>query len=118
MSPEHALRPSPPVAGWSPASTGAFPVSILQITPSPSRPSARSVISAVSGCCRYRSLRGACKDLSSSAFICSFVRAAAVGLDRRYATHETHLLHGSVPEDEGTCEIGSKRKQRNVPCSV
>jgi len=49
MSPEHALSPLPPVAGCNPAVTSALPVWTLQVTPSPRRPSAFSVISAASG---------------------------------------------------------------------
>ena len=44
--------PSPPVAGCSPASTSALPVSTLQVTlSSPSLPRALSVITACSGLC-------------------------------------------------------------------
>src|SRR5262249_20169786 len=43
MSAEHALRPLPPVAGWSPASTRAFPVSILHVMFGLTRPLAVSV---------------------------------------------------------------------------
>src|SRR5438445_10593088 len=66
ISAEHALCPSPPVAGWSPASTRAFPVSILQVIFSPTRPSALRVTNAVSGRSRYCALSGACNFLSSS----------------------------------------------------
>ena len=38
MSPEQRLRPSPPVAGWSPASASARPVCTEHVTPSPSVP--------------------------------------------------------------------------------
>ena len=49
MSPEQACVPGPPVAGCSPASTSALPVSKRQVTPSPIRPSAFSVTTAASG---------------------------------------------------------------------
>src|SRR5205823_6968215 len=68
MSPEHTLNPFPPVAGWRPASTSAFPVATLQVTPSPIFPSARRVIIADFGSLRYRSLIGACNDFNSAAF--------------------------------------------------
>src|ERR1700737_4240899 len=67
ISPEHALRPLPPVAGCNPASTSALPVSPLQVTFPPNRPLARSVTSAVSGFSRYCSLSGACNDFNSVA---------------------------------------------------
>ena len=55
MSPEQAESPLPPVAGWSPASTRALPVSTRQVIPSPSDPLAFSVITAefrpVAICC-------------------------------------------------------------------
>ena len=41
--------PLPPVAGCSPASTNAFPVSTRQAMPSPRVPCARSLISAAPG---------------------------------------------------------------------
>jgi hypothetical protein len=47
MSPEHAVEPSPPVAGCSPAGTPALPLSSAQVIVSwKTRPLARSVISA------------------------------------------------------------------------
>jgi len=68
MSPEQSDSPSPPVAGCSPASAMARPVSTLQVmVSSPSRPAARSVITALPGSSRYRDFSGACVALSSSA---------------------------------------------------
>ena len=52
MSPEQTLCPLPPVAGCKPATTTALPVSILQLTPLPRRPCARSVKRAASGTAR------------------------------------------------------------------
>src|SRR6185437_1144961 len=53
MSPEQSAMPSPPVAGWSPASAIARPVSTLQVMLSaPSAPSALRVITAFSGTSR------------------------------------------------------------------
>ena len=50
MSPEQACSPLPPVAGCSPASTSARPVSTRQARFSwPISPLARSVITALSG---------------------------------------------------------------------
>src|SRR5829696_10354153 len=60
MSPEHSSAPEPPVAGWSPATASARPVSTLQaMCWSSSVPCALRVITAASGCERYRSLSGA-----------------------------------------------------------
>jgi hypothetical protein len=75
MSAEHALWPSPPVAGCSPASTRAFPVSILHVMLSPTCPSVRRVTNAVLGCSRYCAFKGACNDLSSSAVIVKISRS-------------------------------------------
>src|SRR5918996_4248876 len=47
----------------------AFPVSILHVTFSPTRPSAWRVTNAVSGRSRYCVFSGACNDLNSSALI-------------------------------------------------
>src|SRR5215203_4160906 len=60
MSPEHSSAPEPPVAGCSPATASARPVSTLQaMCWSSSVPCALRVITAASGCERYRSLSGA-----------------------------------------------------------
>src|SRR5688572_33357664 len=69
ISPEHADNPSPPVAGCNPASTIALPVSILQVTPSPSFDFAFSVIRAASGSDLYLFFRGSCNAFSSFEFI-------------------------------------------------
>src|SRR5688572_20427043 len=66
MSPEHALRPLPPLAGCSPAAMSALPVCTLHVMPSPSVPSALSVITAASGVSRYFVFSGACSSLSCS----------------------------------------------------
>ena len=52
MSPEHSSEPSPPVAGCSPATASARPVSTEHETPSSSWPRARSVTTAFSGSSR------------------------------------------------------------------
>ena len=52
MSPEHSSEPSPPVAGCSPATASARPVSTEQEMPSSSWPRARSVTTACSGSSR------------------------------------------------------------------
>src|SRR5690606_39919082 len=67
--PEHTCDPSPPVAGWRPASTSARPVSTLQAMPAPSSPSARSATTASSGCSWYLFYSGDCRALSSSGLI-------------------------------------------------
>ena len=54
MSPEQAERPSPPVAGWRPATTGPRPVSSLQVTAS-----AFKVNEAEAPSSRYLALIGA-----------------------------------------------------------
>src|SRR5438309_5359721 len=69
MSPEHAERPLPPVAGCNPAAVSALPVWTRQVMPSPSVPSAFSVITAASGVSRYFAFSGACSSLSSSVFM-------------------------------------------------
>ena len=48
-----AKAPVPPVAGWSPASTSALPVWILQVIPCPIFPSALRVMMAASGSVLY-----------------------------------------------------------------
>jgi hypothetical protein len=52
MSPEQSWEPSPPVAGWSPASAIARPVSTEHAIPSSSEPRALSVTTAASGSSR------------------------------------------------------------------
>jgi hypothetical protein len=47
MSPEHSSVPSPPVAGWRPASAIARPVSTEQLMPSPRLPFALRVMVAL-----------------------------------------------------------------------
>jgi hypothetical protein len=49
MSPEQSWLPSPPLAGWSPASAMARPVFTEHAMPSPSEPLADSVTTAASG---------------------------------------------------------------------
>src|SRR4051794_17769899 len=66
MSPEQAERPSPPVAGGRPATTGARPVSTRQGIPSPSLPSALRVNAAEASSSRYLALIGAWRDRSVS----------------------------------------------------
>jgi hypothetical protein len=57
MSPEHSSAPEPPVAGCSPATASARPVSTLQaIFVSSSVPCALSVITAAFGSLLYLSL--------------------------------------------------------------
>ena len=52
MSPEHSWEPSPPLAGWRPASASARPVSTEQQMPSPRLPLAFRVTTAASGSSR------------------------------------------------------------------
>ena len=70
MSPEHSSVPSPPVAGCRPALAIARPVSTEQLMPSPSVPSAFSVISAWPGSSLYAAFSGAWSALSSSRSMC------------------------------------------------
>ncbi len=80
MSPEQSDNPSPPVAGCSPARAMALPVSTLQVTPSPSRPAALSVIMAASGAVLYLAFRGAWSSrISSGVMACEYLRRDAHG---------------------------------------
>src|SRR5207302_1788162 len=68
----------------------------LALTPSPSRPSARSVMRAFSGSCRYCCFTGACKDLSSSAFMFRIqleLHLARIGLIRPIGPMFSRGLH-------------------------
>src|SRR5215218_4663648 len=70
MSPEHSSAPEPPVAGCSPATASARPVSTLQaMCWSSSVPWALSVMTAAKGSDRYWSLSGAWRVRSAAASI-------------------------------------------------
>src|SRR5436305_9018378 len=94
MSPEHAERPLPPVAGCNPAAVSALPVCTRHVMSSPSVPSAFSVMTAASGVSRYFAFSGACSSLSSSVFMRkSYGVVAAVDAQIR-AGHETRSVGG------------------------
>src|SRR2546423_11541726 len=103
MSPEHAERPLPPVAGCNPAAVSALPVWTLQVMPSPSVPSALSVMTAASGVSRYLAFSGACSSLSSSVFMRkSYGVVAAVDAQIRPG-HEARSIGGE--EERGLRDL-------------
>src|SRR4029078_2453417 len=102
MSPEHALRPLPPVAGCNPAAVSALPVWTLHVRPSPSVPLAFSVMTAASGAARYFAFRGACSSLSCWVFMRKSYPGTAV------APAMTHGA-GTVPAEPDTTPAARPR---------
>jgi hypothetical protein len=77
MSAEHALCPSPPVAGMKTGFNARFSGFDFARHVFADTSLGRSVTNAVSGRSRYCAFSGACNDLNSSAVIASFSRVEA-----------------------------------------